>query len=220
VQIPALEEELQQRDLRLTDLETRLQTAEETASDLQARLDKAFNEEIPGLNNQIAERDAMLKKLDGEVARLQPLEGKLKDAEAELARKTAESAGGDDPRRVALEAQLAIAGQQILQLKEEVETLRAAVTTPPAGNGQPTSGEGQPQPTQEGERKLTPRNPTAVARAMEAALGLNLLDTEERNRIATGLIEGECVGKVLTDVFGRAPAVPLRDLIRALDSDC
>jgi len=144
----------------------------------------------------------------------------LKEAEAALARKPAQSVGGDDSRRAALEAQLAIAGQQILQLKEEIATLRAAVAQKPVGNGQTTSGAGQPQPTQAGERKLTPRNPNSVARAMEDALGLDLLDTEERNRVATGLIEGQCVGKVLTDVFGRAPAVPLRDLIRALDSDC
>ena len=225
VQIPALEEELATRDRRLGELEARLQGAQEGTGDLQARLDKAFNEEIPGLKNQLADRDAMLKELDAEIARLQPLEQQLKDAEAALATARTGSDSGDVMRK-ALEGQLGIARQQIAQLRKELEALQAAgdaqIPAEPGASGD-AGAQQVPEttaPSDTGVRQPTPRDPNLVARAMDRALGLNFLDTEERNRIATGLIEGECVGKVLSDVFGRAPAVPLRDLIRALDSDC
>ena len=67
---------------------------------------------------------------------------------------------------------------------------------------------------------LSPRDPLKVAEAIENAKGLDGMSNGQRDRIATGLIEGQCVAKVLADTFGRAPAVALRDLIRALESDC
>jgi biopolymer transport protein ExbD len=223
VQIPALEEELAERDRRLGELESRLQGAEETAADLQARLDKVFNEEIPGLKNQLADRDAMLKQLDAEIARLQPLEQQLKETEAALATARTGSDSGDVMRK-ALEGQLGIARQQVAALRKEVETLKAANAAKPADAQGDNASEAPAQetasPNAAAGRQPAPRDPNLVARAMDRALGLDSLSEDQRDRIATGLIEGECVGKVLSEVLGRAPAVPLRDLIRALDSDC
>ncbi len=227
VQIPALEEELAERDRRLGELEARLQGAQEGSGDLQARLDKAFNEEIPGLKNQLADRENMLKELDAEIARLQPLEQQLKDAEAALATARAGSDSGDVMRK-ALEGQLGIARQQIAQLRKEIEVLQAAAAARiPAEPGSDASEDAGAQPAPDatapadnGARQPTPRDPNLVARAMDRALGLDTLSAGQRDRIATGLIEGECVGDVLSNVLGRAPALPLRDLIRALDSDC
>jgi myosin heavy subunit len=223
VQIPALEEELASRDSWLSELESRLQGAEQTAADLQARLDKAFNDEIPGLRNQLADRDAMLKQLDAEIARLQPMEQELKEAEAALS-SARKDAGGSDVMQKALEAQLGIARQQLAAMRKEMEAMKAANAAKPAPEKVDNAAEApaqQPTSQDAGEQRApTPRDPNLVATAMDRALGLDTLSAGQRDRIATGLIEGECVGKVLSDVLGRAPAVPLRDLIRALDSDC
>ena len=59
-----------------------------------------------------------------------------------------------------------------------------------------------------------------VASAMQDARGLDALGNADRDRIATGLIEGECVTKVLGGVFDKLPALAVRDLIAALESDC
>ncbi len=70
------------------------------------------------------------------------------------------------------------------------------------------------------ERDRTPRDPLLVAGVLQQVRGLEDLSSSERDAIATGLIEGECVSKTLTDAIGRAPALAIRDLIRALESDC
>lgn len=212
VQIPALEKELGNRDRLLKEMEVRLQLAQEVTTDLQGRLDKAFNTDLADMRTALAERDAMLKTLDGEIARLEPLEAEIKT----LRQGAKDKAGTPLPsaNEAKLKSELVQAQKQVADLQTDIAALKLASAKAPVDPDLAGDAATNSQTT------LTTRDPLKVAGAMRDALGLNLLDNSERDRIATGLIEGECVSKVLSEVLGRAPAVPTRDLIRALNSDC
>lgn len=251
-------------------LRARLAMAEEVTGELQDRLDRAFNEEIPALKSAIADRDAMLETLDAEIARLGAAEAELerlkseagqapteteelralrdevarrdamlKKFDAEIARLSAvegerdalrkerddaaRSAAAARDRLDAAEAQLqelradlAARQRDVAGLKDEVARLTEAAAAAEASDAVPAPETAAPASA----RQPTPRDPLRVAGAMRAASGLDRLGESDRDRIATGLIEGECVSSVLADVLGRAPALALRDLIQALESDC
>lgn len=68
---------------------------------------------------------------------------------------------------------------------------------------------------------LSPRSSLAVSDAMSSAAGLDLLSTPQRRDLEASLVRGECVSDSLSEAFNsRVPVVPLRDLIRKLDSEC
>jgi len=67
---------------------------------------------------------------------------------------------------------------------------------------------------------LAPRDPDAVARALQAAPGLAPLTGRERQQLTSMLAAGECVTDALAAVFDRIPILTLRNLIRDLNSDC
>jgi len=72
-----------------------------------------------------------------------------------------------------------------------------------------------------GKSQRTARNADAVAVAMEKATGLDAASASEREVLKRQLIAGACVSTSLEDLFGNpVPVVPLRNLIRDLDSDC
>ncbi|MCG6857310.1 MAG: hypothetical protein LJE67_04510, partial [Salaquimonas sp.] len=89
-------------------------------------------------------------------------------------------------------------------------------TAPESASAPADSAPGQPA----SDRTPTPRDPLLVAGAMRQSRGLGDIPDNERDRIATGLIEGECVRDVLKEVFGTPPGDALNDLVGALDSDC
>lgn len=69
--------------------------------------------------------------------------------------------------------------------------------------------------------ELFPRQPSEVQEALRNANGLNTLSGEARRDLEARLVRGECVSSSLAAAFGSTvPVVPLRDLIRGLDSDC
>jgi hypothetical protein len=71
------------------------------------------------------------------------------------------------------------------------------------------------------KRPLSPRSSLAVSDAMSSAAGLDLLSEAARRDLEASLVRGECVSDSLSDAFNsQVPVVPLRDLIRKLDSEC
>ena len=65
------------------------------------------------------------------------------------------------------------------------------------------------------------RSDSDVETALADANGIEGLAASERSRLKEGLMAGECVSSSLEKVFGRpVPVVPLRNLVRDLDSDC
>ncbi|MDQ0423044.1 hypothetical protein J2045_004094 [Peteryoungia aggregata LMG 23059] len=68
---------------------------------------------------------------------------------------------------------------------------------------------------------LSPRSSLAVSDAMSSAAGLDVLSAPQRRDLEASLVRGECVSDSLFEAFNsRVPVVPLRDLIRKLDSEC
>lgn len=158
-----------------------------------------------------AERDATALK-----ARIDRADKEAADAIA--ARQAAETAAGKaagDARKLldGANAQVASLNARIAALDTEIASLKkqAAAKASEKPSGLDIGGPA---------RAREPRDPLRVAQAMARAKGLENLDETQRDRIGEGLIEGECVAKVLTDVFGRPPAVAVRDLVNALESDC
>jgi DNA repair exonuclease SbcCD ATPase subunit len=219
-------------------LRANLKLAENVTGQLQAQYDKAVNEDIPALKAEIEKRDAELKVLNDEIARFSAAgneqhkpDAAAGDAAARVQALTAEVAARDAElkkldaeigRLSSVDRQLREARGEIAALKAEKGHLEETVATLskrkedrplPADTG---SEEGQ----QTRARQPTPRDPLRVARAMSEVHGLENLSNDQRDRLGTGLIEGACVSKALADVFGKAPAVTMRDLIQALDSDC
>lgn len=70
-------------------------------------------------------------------------------------------------------------------------------------------------------RSLTPRSALAVSDVLGKAPGLSGLSEASRSDLEARLVRGECVSSSLASAFNNhVPVVPLRDLIRNLDSDC
>ena len=220
-----------------TDLETQLQQANDT--DI-----PALKVEIAARDEQLKKMDAeitRLSSLEDEIrslkanagsgsvdqnaakVRISGLEAKVTGLEAQLdaARKSREAleatfasrSSSDADIRNRLTSELAEARAEAEKLRREIENLQAGAETAKA----PKDGEAE---TAAVPSDLKQRDPLKVAAAMESAKGLDGISNLQRDRIATGLIEGQCVAKILADTFGRAPAVALRDLIRTLESDC
>ena len=220
-----------------TDLERQLEQA--TKTDI-----PALNAKIVARDEQLKKMDAeitRLSSLEDEIrslkanagsgsadqnaakVRISGLEAKVAGLEAQLdaARKSREAleatmasrSSSDADNRNRLTSELAEARAETEKLRREIESLQAVAETAKA----PKDGEAR---TAAVPSDLSPRDPLKVAEAIENAKGLDGMSNGQRDRIATGLIEGQCVAKVLADTFGRAPAVALRDLIRALESDC
>ena len=55
---------------------------------------------------------------------------------------------------------------------------------------------------------------------MAATLGLPDLDPSQREELKNLLVAGECPSTVLARMFGRAPVVATRDLVRNLENGC
>lgn len=65
------------------------------------------------------------------------------------------------------------------------------------------------------------RRDSAVETALGSATGLDSLSATQRSSLKTDLVSGACVSSSLEKVFGNpVPVVPLRNLVRDLDSDC
>lgn len=190
----------------------RLSLAETVIADLEARPDPPasgsgndrnssetakIREQLAERTRQLEQRDELLTEYDEEIRRLQKIEVMLIESQGALADKEAELAA----------------------LKGELARARGGTGAPnPRGDeaGGPASGDDSAA----AGAIQTPRDPLKVAAAMRQSAGLRNIDDAKRDRIATRLIEGDCVADVLTDEFGRAPTIAMRDLISELQSDC
>ncbi len=176
-----------------------------------------LSQELESRKQALAARD---KAIADEIA--------SRDAAVKAAREAGEKAAREDAGQEtsAAQAQIASLEAELAQIRAEKEELVDKLATlsrqPPAKEASRSFGSDKSakDAQQKQARELTPRDPLRVAQAMRDALGLDALAPADRDRIATGLIEGECVSRVLGEVFGKAPAVSTRDLIGALDSDC
>lgn len=196
-ELDKLKEAIRQRDKVLEDLDGEVTRLGAVETEL-----KATREALAALR----ENPPQSPELAGERAKVVELRSELEQAQAELA--SAQAARADEID--ALRKELAQASAENARLEERIAALSKPEASPPGDTGA--------APAQ--ERPPTPRDPLLVARAISEAAGLGNLTNQQRDRLGTGLIEGECVSKVLSDVFGRAPAVTVRDLIQTLDSDC
>jgi hypothetical protein len=218
--------------------------AEGVASELQSRLDRAFNEEIPALRRQVAARDEQLQKVQPELERLGRVEAELRAARSELGRTVG---GGDLAAARAqvgrLQEDLAMANQVVADRDRQLAALQdrmrdrvgslesrlgaandevARLASLLARRQQGISGGSTDEASSEASSASGDgrRDPSLVDAAMRKATGLAGLAPERRNLVADRLIAGDCVGDVLSEVFHRVPAVTLRDLIATLQADC
>jgi len=165
------------------------------------------------------EADAKLAAAEAEAQRLAEelatAQGKLETAAAIAETQEEELAQARD---ALAKSEAAVADAKAAQERLQQEIARLS------SGSESQSGASQSRQDTDGQaatdRAPTPRDPLLVARAMQETPGLGSLDAQGRDRLATDLIEGECVAKSLTEVFGRAPAPTVRDLILKLQSDC
>lgn len=247
--VQALRDTIDQRDKMLAKLDAELTAKETEIAALKEQAGKPQDDgasavadssaELARKDAAIAERDAMLKKLDEERALLEKqvqaaldeadkvpaLETRIKElgAELEAARKAPERfspADVEQKARIALlESRLTFAQQEVERLQEKLAALEAE-----RDRGRNIQPKAEDQAAPEGpvvdEASRPSRDPLKVASAIRSAQGLESMSDAQRDKLAIALIEGACVGTALKEAMGRAPAVPLRDLIRSLDSDC
>ncbi len=147
------------------------------------------------LKAKLAQAEADTKRLQQEIANAQ---AKLKTAEDVLQDRDKELAGS---KAALVKSEAALAAATAEQKRLEAELLawrrwRRNRRRRGAKQGGAASVTGH---------EPSPRDPLLVAKAMQETAGLDGLDAGKRDRLATGLIEGECVAKSLSDVFGRAP---------------
>ena len=202
-------------------LQAELARAQDAIEKERAKTSAALDQ-IGKLGDEIASRDSMLQKLDAEVVRLSTYEQQVDELRTRLAEAEKSTNDGRAELQARLdetERTLETTRKSLAERESEIDHLRdentrLAKTVKPAGEN-----EAKPARKQS-TRELTPRDPLRVASAMQDARGLDALGNADRDRIATGLIEGECVTKVLGGVFDKLPALAVRDLIAALESDC
>lgn len=108
-------------------------------------------------------------------------------------------------------ASLASAGTLVVNDGSDGTSARASAELPPAGS---------PSARGTAAAGLVPRDPSAVEAAMTATLGLPDLDPSQREELKNLLVAGECPSTVLARMFGRAPVVATRDLVRNLENGC
>ena len=204
----------------------------ESAVSLRSELAQLRGIEVPALEKELGARDRALDEMEARLKLAEEVTGELqsrldKTFNVEIAQlrqkisereAVAKQLDAEIARLAPLEAQLQTARQALAASQAEVAALTSQIKQLLASQSQ--QNEPVTEPAEKSQNGLIQRDPGLVARALSEAKGLRQLATAERDRIATGLIEGDCVGKVLAEVLGRAPALALRDLIRTLDSDC
>ncbi|MEZ5872182.1 MAG: hypothetical protein R3D32_10085 [Nitratireductor sp.] len=209
--IPALKAEIAARDAQLQKMDaeiSRLSKLDDELKSLQAAAgsnsaDKDAAEKLVG---KMQEKVSSLEKeLDAARSATAAADARLRETE------TAATALND-----ALKTELATTKAEAEALRKEVAALSARDAEKSAGTAE-LKTRTLDNATATG---LTPRDPLMVAAALGNTKGLEGMTSGQRDAVATGLIEGKCVAAVLAETFGRAPAIALRDLIRALESDC
>ncbi|MFZ1814143.1 MAG: hypothetical protein WBO55_02165 [Rhizobiaceae bacterium] len=236
-------------DERFRSMQGRLQIAEELTSTLQSELDALKKSNAADLQRAVSERDRLLEDMNGEIERLSAAERELRSLKASIASKDNSGSEAATARLAELETGLEAARAEIARrdrqisdmeaaaaslasrmesevgaaqkeadsLREQIAALEAQARESAAARDDGATAS-KTQSSAGGQGK--PRDPLRVASAITNAKGLSGLTNAQRDQIATGLILGECVSSVLSQVFGRAPAVAVRDLILSLESDC
>ncbi|MEM7464575.1 MAG: hypothetical protein AAF362_18040, partial [Pseudomonadota bacterium] len=225
------EEQVSSTERQKAEADERLKLAEQVNNALQAQLDNAVKNDIPSLESDLAERNEQLAVLDKEITRLNTQLDQLADTKAVDSARITETRKNADAEIASLNEELESIRKLAEKMDAENATLRGQVSRLETTNKELLSSletakqpDVSPQkdagntPNQQSPR--TPRDPLLVATAMKGATGLQDLDNDQRDRIATRLIEGDCVGETLQDELGRVSPITLRDLIRAFESDC
>jgi hypothetical protein len=161
-----------------------------------------------------AEKAGIAERINGvEALALLPQQG-ASPAEEAIRQRLLESGGGAAAQPSVAGsggASLASAGTLVVNDGSNSRSAKAIAEVPPAGSAsaQGTAAAG-----------LLPRDPSAVEAAMAATLGLPDLDPSQREELKNLLVAGECPSTVLSRMFGRAPVVATRDLVRNLENGC
>lgn len=217
-EIPRLQGIVDQRDATIADLEARLAAARDAAGRLQG--EDRLLADIDALEADLARRDDMLAQLDAEIARLTERERELRAA--------AEASGGEIEALRAQTENLGSLQTELEEVRAERDAARAEIATlqqqleAVAERGKEAEENTAPEANQatRSARTTAPRDPLSVADALSRAKGLDEMSDAQRDRVATALIEGQCVADALALAFARVPLVAMRDMIALLESDC
>ena len=205
----------------------------------------ALESEISGLTGKIAERDTEIENLRQQNSeQIEKLQAQLSEAGRKLIEQDGQLADEKNASAdsiATLEQQLIesreLAGAREAQLRElqentsteiarlvgELVASREEIERLNSGRAgvQDQGADVQGQDKQEAKLEQTdPRDPLRVATVLQQGEILGKLDDEQRDRIATRLIEGDCVASVLNDEFPGKPDMAIDALIEALGSDC
>jgi hypothetical protein len=168
-----------------------------------------------GAGQQSAAQDANLAARLGSVEPLALLPQQDATPAEEAIRQRLLSGGGNPALKQAVAgnggASLDSAGTLVVNDAEDGKSARAGSEIAPAGS---------PRAQGSAAAGLVPRDPSAVEAAMASALGLSDLDASQREELKNLLVAGECPSAVLARMFGRAPVVATRDLVRNLENGC
>ncbi|MGI9400517.1 MAG: hypothetical protein ACR2O0_04615 [Rhizobiaceae bacterium] len=222
------EDSLDEAERQKAEAGERLNLAEQVNNELQTQLDRALNEDIPTLESDLAARDKTLASLDEEIQRLTVQIDKLSSTNLDDAGKIEAIRKSTSGQISSLNEELALTRLLAEETESENSKLRKDMARLKAENAELTASidnsDKSPEITSPAKKtpqaEREPRDPLQVATAMQQAAGLSNLEIDQRDRIATRLIEGDCVGDTLREELGRVSAITLRDLIRAFDSDC
>jgi hypothetical protein len=168
----------------------------------------------PAALQAAAEKAGIAERINGvEPLALLPQQGASRAEEAIRLRllENAGEAAGQPSVAGSGGASLASAGTLVVNDGSDGRSAKASAELPPAGS-----------PSAQGSAAagLMPRDPSAVEAAMAATLGLPDLDPSQREELKNLLVAGECPSTVLARMFGRAPVVATRDLVRNLENGC
>ncbi|WP_417413137.1 hypothetical protein [Hoeflea sp.] len=200
----------------------RVQDAEAEKKRLEAELARLQTEVVPDLT---AERDRLQRKTTVMLEDQATLKARIKTA--------ADRNAADAATIAELQTRLAEAERNLSVLQTELDVERSRQAEAQKLDTANTDGNQTPAPVAEEDAGtppadpgpqdapgIAPRDADAVARALQAAPGLDLLTEGERQQLTGKLTAGECVTDALAAVFDRIPILTLRNLIRDLNSDC
>jgi myosin heavy subunit len=221
--VPDLKNELELASQLLADAEALKKRAEETVRDRDRRLSLQADE-IAQLKKDVDEALSKQNSARNEEAKRQEAERALQRELEEAQREKDMIQAKDMPalreeidrkeREIAeLEARNAALAGQVAAL-ESAARAAALQGKPDSAGDKPVPNEDKPKAGRE------PRSPVLVSLAIDNAPGLDRLTSGQREELEQTLIGGECVTKALDAVLKRVPVLPLRNLMRDLESDC
>jgi DNA repair exonuclease SbcCD ATPase subunit len=221
--VPDLKNELELASQLLADAEALKKRAEETVRDRDRRLSLQADE-IAQLKKDVDEALSKQNSARNEEAKRQEAERALQRELQEAQREKDMIQAKDMP---ALRDEIARKEREIAELEArnaalagQVAALESAARAA-ALQGKPETAGEKPVPNEDKPKAgREPRSAVLVSLAIDNAPGLDRLTSGQREELEQTLIGGECVTKALDAVLKRVPVLPLRNLMRDLESDC